>query len=440
MSKPRRILRMTPVVVAASLLAGFAQAESLKQLHDQARQYDAAYLAARASADAAEHRLAQSKAVWMPQVSATMSESHAQNTVEVQAAGQTVDVTGSNNVRSGSISLQQSLFNRNNQVTISRAERGVALAKAQLRSAEQDLVIRLSQAYFDVLTAREALANAQASKAAIAEQLASAKRSFEVGTATITDSREAQARFDQAIATEIAAQNDVQVKQLALDQVVGKPGIAPNGVAKSVNVGALTTGTAEDWIQRAEAQSPGIEQARLALETAQLDIEAAKAGHLPTVGLQAQLARSSLATNKASNSVSISASIPLFSGFSVQNRVKETVALETVARDNLEAARRNVILGTRQLFLGTQAGAAQVKALEAAEASNQLALEATQLGYKVGVRVNLDVLNAQTQLYNTRNSLAAARHNLILTQLRLRQTAGQLDGNDLEQVDRLLAN
>ena len=353
------------------------------------------------------------------------------------------------------VSAQQTLFNAANSATIAQAERALEVARTQLAAADQDLIVRLSQAYFDVLAAGDTLATVQAAKKAISEQLASAKRNFEVGTATITDTREAQARFDLAVAQELAADNDLRVKRLALEQLVGQSAVRPKPLAVPVALPPVQPPLVEDWVNAAQAQSPSIRQAQLAEEVARLEIDKARAGHLPTVTLGASYGRSypggstdtlyptytstSRSNDGKSASVGVTLTLPLFAGFAVQNRVKETLSLEDKAQADLEAARRAVAQGTRSAFYGVQAGQAQVKALEAAESSSQLALEATQLGYKVGVRVNLDVLNAQTQLYTTQRDLAKARYDVIVGGLKLRQVAGNLQPGDIGAVNALLA-
>jgi outer membrane protein len=322
------------------------------------------------------------------------------------------------------------------------------------------LVVRVAQAYFDVLGAMDTLNTVQASKKAISEQLASAKRNFEVGTATITDTREAQARYDLSLAQELAADNDLRVKRLALDQLVGRQNATPKSLALPVVLPPVAPANVDDWVTGAEARSPVIQQAQLGLEVAQLETEKARAGHLPTLKLGANVAKtypngstdtnsastvsgSSFANSRSGNSttasIGLTLDVPLFAGFAVQNRVKETLSLEEKARNDLDGARRAVSQGTRLAFFGVQSLQAQVKALEAAESSSKLALEATQLGYKVGVRVNLDVLNAQTQLYTTQRDLAKARYDVIVNGLKLRQVSGQLQPEDLQATDALLA-
>ncbi len=319
------------------------------------------------------------------------------------------------------------------------------LAQAQLNAARQDLVIRVSQAYFDVLAAQDTLAFVRAQKTAVSEQLASAKRNFEVGTSTITDSREAQARFDLVVAQEIAAENDLRVKKLALDNLVGKTNAEPRPLAAPVVLPTLTPGDVNLWVQQAEDASPTVQQFKTALEIARLETEKAKAGHKPTLDLTASYGISrapnnitGVQTRSNNTTVGLSFNLPLFAGFATQNRIKETLSLEEKAQADLEATRRNVGQGTRSAFFGVVSGLSQVKALEASEQSSQLALDANKLGYQVGVRINIDVLNSQSQLFQTKRDLARARYDVLVGGLRLRQANGSLKADDLGPVNALL--
>jgi len=311
--------------------------------------------------------------------------------------------------------------------------------------AEQDLIVRVAQAYFDVLSAADTLGTVQAGKKAISEQLASAKRNFEVGTATITDTREAQARFDLARAQELIAENDLRTKRIFLDQLVGRQNIEPKPLATPAVIPPLPSLSPDEWVMRAESQHPSVRKAQVGYDTAVLETEKARAQRLPTVDANGQLntgyspttTNSSLRGTTNQASIGVTLNVPLFTGFAIQNRIKETLVLEQKARDDLEAARRQVATATRQTFFGVMSGQAQVQAFEAAESSSQLALEATQLGYKVGVRVNLDVLNAQTQLFTARRDLAKARYDVLLNNLKLRQASGQLNPQDVTNVNQL---
>jgi outer membrane protein len=441
----RRILPLLPLALAASLLVALpAKAQSLQELYDAARAYDATYLAARALADSAQYRLEQTRALNRLSASAVGSATRS----ETDPPPSTTNPTGSRvdaTVTGVTVNGRQPLFNRSNSTTISQAEKSFEVASADLQTAEQDLIVRVAQAYFDVLVAQDALAAAQAGKKAIGEQLASAKRNFEVGTATITDTREAQARFDLSTAQEIAADNDLRTKRIALDQLVGRPNLAPKPLATPVALPSVVPANVDDWVAPSQTSHPSVRRAVLGLDIAKLETEKARAGHLPTVDAVGSLGASRstgsgvIQGNTTSASVGVQVNLPLFSGYSVQNRIKETLSLEEKSRNDLDAARRAVAQSTRVAFFGVQSGQAQALALEAAEASSKLALEATQLGYRVGVRVNLDVLNAQTQLFTTQRDLSKARYDVLLAGLRLRQAAGSLQPSDINAVNALLS-
>ena len=436
-------LAVQAIAAAILCLASAAQAQGLLALYEAARAYDASYLSAKALADSSQYKAAQAEALARPSATLTGSITRA----DVQTV---IGTSVSSNNETLALQGRHPLFNRANKATIEQAQRVLDVSKADLESAEQDLIVRVAQAYFDVLAAQDNLVTAQTSKKAIAEQLASAKRNFEVGTATITDTREAQARFDLATATEIFADNDVRTKRIVLDVLVGRAGVEPRPLAVPVRLPAVLPADAEEWVNAADGVHPSIRRARLGQEVARLETAKARAGELPTVDLLASIGQSHStgAAVTASGgrpgstrtpSVGVQMNWPLFTGYAVQNRIKETVVLEDKARIDLEVARRAVAQATRQSYFGAQSLQAQVAALEAAESSSQLALEATQLGYKVGVRVNLDVLNAQTQLFQTRRDLAKARYDVVLTGLRLRQASGQLQPQDVVAADALLA-
>ena len=443
---PTRSPRFALSALAALLLTGLhglASAQSLQELYDAARVFDATFLAAKANAQSAEYRAAQSDALARPSVAATAGANTSQT--DTPTTGGYKGTTGV----SGAINGRYPLFNRANAATIEQARKSLVTAQADLDAAEQDLIVRVAQAYFDVLAAQDTLATTQSSKSFITEQLASAKRNFEVGTATITDTREAQARYDLATAQEIQADNDLRTKRVNLDTLVGRASVVPKPLLVPVNLPSPMPASAEEWVTVADQQHPTVRRARVGLEVASLEINKARAADLPTVDAVASVSggdsRGSLpnlsrtAGTSTVGSVGVQLNWPLYTGGLTQNRIKETLVLEEKARYDLEAARRGVAQGSRVAFFGVQSGLAQVKALEAAESSSKLALEATQLGYKVGVRVNLDVLNAQTQLSTTQRDLAKARYDVLVNSLRLRQASGQLAPADVDGVNRLLA-
>jgi outer membrane protein len=219
-------------------------------------------------------------------------------------------------------------------------------------------------------------------------------------------------------------------------------------LAQPLTLPAVTPADVNLWVQQSSDVHPSIKQAQIGLDVAQLETKKAEAGHKPTLDLTANMntinnldgSSSGAGSSRVNASaIGLSFNLPLFAGFATQNRIKETLALEDKARNDLEGAKRAVAQGTRTAFFGVLSGQGQVKALEAAEASSQSALDANKLGYQVGVRINIDVLNSQSQLFDTKAKLAKARYDVLLGSLKLRQANGTLKAEDLGGVNALLA-
>lgn len=435
-------LRFVPLFLAISAaFAGSAQAQNLMSLFDTARGYDATYKAAQYQYTANLSKGEQAKAVLLPTVGLGANLNRTE--VDLIANSQTVKALS----MAATLSASHPLYRPANTAIYQQGMRQLELASIQLKAAEQDLMVRLSQAYFDVLISRESLDFVKAQKMAVAEQLAAAKRNFEVGTSTITDSREAQARYDLVLAQEIAAENDLRIKRLALNQLVGLNNIEPKSLSSQARLAAPESSSIDQWVKQASEFNPTILQTRAALDIAKLETTRAEAGNKPTLDLVAGYTPTRYKNGKGinssqvdtnSNSIGLSFNLPLFSGYATQNRIKETLALEDKARSDLDAAERNIAQATRTAFFGLQSGIGQVNALQAAEASSQSALDANKLGYQVGVRINIDVLNSQSQLFQTKRDLAKARYDVLLGQLKLRQAAGTLNEADLASINALL--
>ena len=435
-------LRFLPLTLAlTAAFAGSAQAQSLLSLFETARGYDATYKAAQSQYTANLAKGEQARALLMPTIglAANINKTDA----EFLSLNQTVTAQS----QSATLSASQPLYRPANSATYQQGQRQLELAGIQLKAAEQDLMVRLSQAYFDVLISRESLDFVKAQKVAVAEQLAAAKRNFEVGTSTITDTREAQARYDLVIAQEIAADNDLRIKRLALNQLVGLNNIEPKSLSTQAKLAAPDYQSLDQWVQQSSTTNPSVIQSRVALDISKLETSKAEAGHKPTLDLVAGYTPTRYKNGKGINSsqidtntssLTLAFNIPLFAGYATQNRIKETVALEDKARSDLEAAERTVAQATRTAFFGLQSGIGQVNALQAAEASSQSALDANKLGYQVGVRINIDVLNSQSQLFQTKRDLAKARYDVLMGQLKLRQAAGTLTEADLAAINALL--
>lgn len=428
------------VASAFALSTGLAAAQDLQNTYRLALKHDATYQSALSVAQSTAARAEQAKAGLYPTANLAANASRTNQEVNTPASDRYYGT------RSATLSASVPLYRPANWASYKQGQAQEKLAALQVKSAEQDLIIRVSQAYFDVLASQDSLAFVKAQKTAVAEQLASAKRNFEVGTSTITDSREAQARFDLVLAQEIAAENDLRSKQLVLNELAGQA-VKPQGLAAKVALPLPQPQDAEAWVNQAQNQHPNVAQAQTALDVAKLESNKAAAGHQPTLDLTSNLTRvlnngssSSIARNGVSSAAAgLSLNIPLFSGFATNARITEAAALESKAASDLANAKRSVGQATRLAFLGVQSGLGQVKALEAAEASSQSALDANKLGYQVGVRINIDVLNSQSQLFQTKRDLAKARYDVLLGTLKLRQANGSLSEPHLEAVNGLLA-
>ncbi len=437
------------LMLAGCLSAGgfvkLAHGADLMAVYRDAIAYDAQYASARAALEAGREKLPQGRTGLLPTIglAANTTWNDVDTTRRVNGATET---NTKYNSSGWTVTLSQPLFRWQNWVAYNQSELAVAQAEAQFGLARQDLIVRAAQAYFDVLLAQDTLATAQAQKLAIAEQLESAKRNFEVGTATITDTHEAQARYDLTSAQEIAAQNDLSGKRQSLRAVIGKE---PEGL-KNLRPGVQLIRPQPDdinkWVEMAESASASVQIYQALYEIATREIEKQRAGHYPTLDLVATRGRSS-ATNSTTlgvgfdsnaSTIGLQLSIPIFAGGGVVSKDREAVALKEKASADLENARRTAALNARQAYLGVSSGMAQVKAYEAALTSSQSALDSNKLGYEVGVRINIDVLNAQSQLYDTRQKLAKARLDTLAALLKLKAAAGSLGEDDVAAINALL--
>ena len=435
---------MTPlrlaVVLALAGALGPAHAADLATIYRDSRVSDPAYQAARAQYMATIERLPQARSTYLPLIAG--SASIFRNYSERDGAPDREFTT-----KTYAITLAQPIFRMQNWINITQARTQVLQAESVLASAHQDLGLRVAQAYFDVLLARDNVSASETQKSAISEQLAQAKRNFEVGTATIVDTLEAQARYDQSVAKEIADKNDLEVKVRALEVLLGK---LPDGLTPLREPLVLTLPEPNDieaWVKAAADASYTIAVARANYEFYRQEVDKQRAGHLPTLDLSGSISRVtdpnsalppiSMTSNNAS--IGLTLSVPIYSGGLVQSRVREAIALRERFEQELESAQRNVAQAVRTNFLNVTNGIAQVRALEQALASTQSQLDSTILGRDVGVRTSVDVLNAQQQVFQTRRDLQQARYNYLLSTLRLKAAAGVLTEADIDAVNRTLA-
>ena len=435
-------MRATPMLktLAAALCLTAAApsfALDLLQAWRAALTNDALLAGARSQLQATRERVPQARAGLLPSVNATAA-------LNRQNVDTNMLPTSRFTSENYGIQLSYPLLRLQNVEAFEQSKLQVAVGEAQLAQAEQDLALRVSQAYFDLLAAQDNVETLRAQMRAISEQLAAAKRNFEVGTATITDQQEAQARFDLAAAQEIAAGNDFEVRRAALEQLIGRPVGELDVLRPGLALEGPQPARESDWVQNARDSNLLVQQQRIAAEIAKREIDRQRYARYPTVDVVGSLGRAEdaafnlVGVNSTSAVVGVQLSVPLYSGGAIDARVREAAALHDRSLSDLENTRRQAEQGARQAYLGLNSGLAQVRALEAAERSSRLALDSNLLGYQVGVRINIDVLNAQQQLFSTRRDLARARYDALLNGLRLKSTTGALGEQDVAQVNALL--
>ncbi|WP_374348302.1 TolC family outer membrane protein [Chitinimonas sp.] len=437
-----RLAFQAVAVSVALALASVAQAADLKSVYEQAKKYDATFAAAEAAAVAGREKTEQARALWLPQVNLSTDLNH-QNQGTDFARGNSSSASGTS--YDYTVSASQPLYNAAASVGNSQLLEQARLAEVSFAGARQSLILRVAQAYFDVLYAQDSLDFVRAQKDAVAQQLAQAKKSFEVGVSTITDTHEAQASFDAIVASEIASQNNLLVKQNAFAQLTG---VSADGISPLVAKMQATPPEPNDmnsWLKRAEEKSLEIAGQRSSLAIADADIDRYRTQRQPTLSLVGRYGESwnkgGLASQIEHNKngvLGLQLNIPLYTGGATSSKLRESIALRDQAQFKLEATRRDVAQTTKAAFLGVQSGAAQIKALEQALVSAQSSLDSTSLGREVGVRTTLDVLNAEQKVYSTKRDLAQARYAYLVNKLNLSAAVGELAEADIDAINAQL--
>lgn len=418
------------------------QAADLMQIYREALTEDTQYGAARAAYVAAQERLPQGRAGLLPDIRLT---GIGQN--------QYIEAKGfpSREIKNRGITatLTQPLIHFENFIIYQQSKNEVAQADAQFVIAAQDLILRVAQAYFDVLKAKIDVEVVESQKKAIHEQLEQAKRNFEVGVSTIVDTHEAEARYDLTQSQEIAARNKQEITQHTLEMLINRlPGNLQDASLDKIIADPLSLphDGMEAWVNQAEEKNFQLKVQRIAYDISEQAIDLAKAGHYPTLDLVAQYSDqhgvggsfTGIGLDIVNKSVGLQLTVPVFQGLSVQSRVREALANRDKARKDMENVQRTVALQVRQNYLNVTNGIAQIKALKQALTSSRSQLDSTVLGQEVGVRMEIDVLNAQQQYFSARRDLARAYYDYLMSRLQLKAEVGDLDEDDLMEINALL--
>ena len=462
----------SPAALVSAVLCGFALAaaapnagatEDLLDIYQRALQSDPQIREAEANLLASSELRPQARGLLFPQVNATASETRSENG-GVQVFPVTDPITGevrqvdssfeSRNVESTfwQVQLRQTVFRWDQFIGMQQADKRVAEAEANYEAAQQGLMLRVAERYFDVLAAQDSLEASEANKTAIAKQLDQAQKRFEVGLIAITDVQESQAAFDQAVADEIAAKRALANAVNLLSEFVGGGSSDLAKPGANVPLNPPSPADEERWVQQALEQNLDLLASRISADIASKEVNSRRSSYMPTLDLV--VSRSSNETDQEQSndggafspifsssdqdSISLQFNVPVFAGFRNTSRVREAVYLHRAARERAQRIARETERLTRDSYLGVLAEISRTRALEQALKSSEVALEATQAGFEVGTRTTVDVLDAQRQLFNARTQYLRARYDYLLNVLRLKQASGSLQVQDLERINSLL--
>lgn len=425
------------------------QAQTLMDVYQKARINDAQYAAARKSYDAALEKLPQSIAGLLPSVSVVANRNHqiGEGVFSGDAYSGVPSVSRDIRVWNWTTQLTQPLIRWGNWANVAQANAQVEQAREQLALAEQELIVRVAQAYFDVQVAMQNVQVADAQLAAVNEQLILAERTFEVGMGTITDVHEAKAKQALSLAQRVTSLNDLTTKQSELERVVGE--FMPMTVMQMIqSLPPVHAHELPDWLTAAVANSPQVRIQQTALQVARHEVSKNISAHAPTLDIVANRTANfssgtlsspaDFSTRVNSHQTGLQLTIPLFAGGATQSKVRESVALAEKAKDDLTGAQRNASSQVRQAFAGVVNGQAQVEALEAAVVASRNAVESNKIGFQIGTRINPDVLNAEQQLYTTLRDLSKARVDAVMQGLKLKAATGSLNAEDLLVLERMM--
>ena len=443
--------------LGAVTLSAPAQSASLLEIYQQALQGDPQIHEAEARRLAALEAKPQARGVLLPQISATGDWS---STETVGSSFSIINsATTSFDQKSDSTTwgfgLRQTLFRWDQIVNLKRADKTVTKAEAVREAAQQDLIVRVAQRYFDVLAAEDRLTSINADRDAIARQLEQAKQRFDVGLIAITDVQESQAAYDQSVANEIGAKRSLASTREFLREITGTYITDLDAPGDDFPLLTPEPNNESSWVEMSLSQNLNLVASRLDERLARDEISYRKNGHYPSIDLVASTGETKQNGDTFANppgitsqfddmttrdQIQIQITVPLFAGGATSSRVKEAVYLHRASREQLQRVTRETERQARDAYLGVLAEIARVNALEKAVESSETALQATQAGYEVGTRTIVEVLNSQFGLYAAITNYYQSRYDYIMNAIRLKQAAGTLQVQDLEKIDKWLAS
>lgn len=443
-------LKLLTLALALSALPLAGHSEDLLDAYREARANDPVLSQAEATRLAVGEGVTQARALMLPQLNGAYSL----NQQPIGSAATSGVLAGSDHSRSRELSatLQQSVVDLSQWANLSAARSTASAQDATYQAAMQDLYVRVTTAYFGVLTSQDALIFAKANEDAFKEAYEQADQRFKVGLSAVTDVYQAKSNYELAKAQTIAAQNTLNDAREALTQITGKPAGELKKLREDLPLTPPTPADPDQWVKAALTSNATIQASQYSVQSAEHSINAARAGHLPTVNATVSRGKTTswlengsyadLSGNRANGNygttIGLTLNVPIFSGGATQSRVRQSIYQRDEAQDSLESTRRAVVRDTLNFYRSVLSGISQVEANKASVESGQKALEATRAGFDVGTQTMLNVLNAIQTLTEAENSYSQSRHALVLDQLQLKEAAGSIDLKDMEMVNAML--
>ena len=432
------------------LISTFAHAEepvlSLLDIYQLALKNDATLASATYENKAAQELIEQAKALYRPNVNFNASVSASQTDIRFLTANNPFRSDGRSSFEGYTygVEARQPIYRKDSLVQIDQSRIQVSQSDKTLNLAQQTLIVRSTQAYFDVLLSQDRIDLINAQKIAIQGQLDQAKANFDVGTATITDVNEAQARYDLVLAQEIATINQLDIAKHTLETIIGGTASQLATVKADLKTNTLKQAM-NQWVEAAQINNLNVQLQNDAMKLAEQNVKRASAGHLPTLDAVASYtdnyangSPNGFGSELKNGTVSLQLQVPIYLGGSINSRERQAALSLQRAVDDLDLARRQATLETQRAYLNLNSSIAQVKAFEQALKSSQTQLDSTKLGYEVGVRTSVDVLNAQQQLFSAKRDLLEARYNYLVNIIRLKAATGLVTEADLADINQQL--
>ncbi|OXD48248.1 efflux RND transporter outer membrane protein VpoC [Vibrio parahaemolyticus] len=433
--------KLLPLFISAALggISSSAWADSLAEIYDLAKQNDPQLLSVAAQRDRAFEAITSSRSALLPQINLTAGYNLTRGDTEYDS-NLISDVSNDSNALTAGVNFSQELYNRASWITLDTAEKSARQADATYAAAQQGLILRVSQAYFEVLRAQDNLVFVRAEKAAVGRQLEQTKQRFEVGLSAITDVHDAQAQYDAVLADEVLAENDLINSYESLREITGQEHKNLNVLDTNRFSATRTNSPAETLIDEAKTKNLSLLSARISQDIARDNISLASSGHLPTLSLDGGYNYGDTSNSARDNTtdnfnIGVNLAVPLYTGGNVTSQTKQAEFAYVAASEDLEAQYRSVVKDVRAQNNNINASIGALKAYEQSVVSARFALEATEAGFDVGTRTIVDVLDATRRLYDANKNLSDARYNYILSVLQLRQAVGTLSEQDILDVD-----